>query len=139
VSVGIETKIFRALTDHLDSFLVADKTAVAYPGSQFVPVPSKPFLRPALLLNPTLAFDLVRTNVYSGIFQISVFWPEQQGLVAPLEKASAVAAHFQRGYRLVREGIRVDIVNPPSVGSALQEPGWLQMPVSIPFRSSVGI
>lgn len=140
MTTGIETKIFRALTGKLDAYTTGNAIDVAYPGRTYTPREDTPWIRPTLLWATTDAVDLSGdTNNYSGIFQVDLFWPEQRGMVRVLERASAIVAHFQRPQKLFHEGVRVEINLPPYLAPASQEPGWIQVPVSIPFRSFVRI
>lgn len=63
-----------------------------------------------------------------GIYQVSVFAPAGQGMGAALTAAQAVSDHFKR-YRSGSVSCGV-----PTLEAPLQEPNWLQIPVSIPFR-----
>jgi hypothetical protein len=102
-------------------------------------VPSGTYLRPWLLPAPTEAMTLSAAgpNDYRGIFQVSVFAAVDAGPTAPLETASAIAAHFKRGTRLTRDGINVWMDDPSWVGPMIQEPDVLQLPVSVPYRAFV--
>lgn len=137
MSVGIETKVFRALTDRLDAFVIANPIAVAYPARDFSPPAETPYLRISWLPARTDPVAIKRTNEYSGIFQVDVFWPDNKGLIKPLEFAALLVAHYVRGTTLFREGIKVRVHRPPSVAPAMQEPGWVQVPVSIPYQAFV--
>lgn len=135
MTVGLETKIFRALTDRLDALVATLKIPVAYPGAGFKPITGKEYLRPWLLPAPTDPLTLAHSNQYSGILQVDVFWPEGQGIIKPMEKASAIIAHFPKGIRLYHEGVKVVVSGPPFIARALQEPGWLQLPINIPYAA----
>jgi len=134
---GIETKIFRALTDRLTTFVNSDKIAVAYPNVSYKPVEGTPYLRPNLIPAPTDALTLDGSSRYDGILQVDVFWPEGQGIIKPMEKASAIIAHFPKQVKLFHEGVRVVVNGPPYIARALQEPGWLQLPINIPYTAFV--
>lgn len=136
--IGLETKIFRALSDALDAFragyLVGGAMLdIAYPGVNYVPVTGKPYLRPSYLPAPSVSRSLSHSDEFFGLWQIDVFWPVNKGITAPMEVASAIMAHY-RGRRLFRDGIKVEINRPPYAATPQQEPGLLQIPVTIPYR-----
>lgn len=134
MTTGLEVKLFRALTDHLDAFATAQSLAIAYPGTAYEPTGAA-YLRPWFMPATTNPFDLSDTNEYRGVFQVSVFAPEGGGVVSAMETASALAAHYQRGTTLEHEGLSFRIIAPPSIGPAIQEPGWLSLPVSVSYRA----
>jgi hypothetical protein len=134
---GIETKIFRALTDRLDAFIIANPIAVAYPGRGFTPTQETPYLRVSWLPARTEPVSIKTTNDYTGLLQISVFWPDSKGIVQAVGKASEIIAHFRRTTFLYREGVRVKIHRPPYAAPAMQEPGWVQIPVDVPYQAFV--
>ena len=131
---GLETQIFRAFTAAIDTFVAENPIDLAYPNALYTPG-AGPYLRPWMLPAPTSAFDYRATNEYRGVMQIDVFWPAGLGLVAPLEMAAALIAFFPRGSQLAGDDLTVSINEPPYLGPALQEPGWIQIPVSIRFRA----
>jgi hypothetical protein len=136
-SVGIETRIFEALGGWLAALMFSPVVPIAWPNKAFVS--SGTYLRPWLLPAPTEAMTLSAAgpNDYRGIFQVSVFAAVDAGPTAPLETASAIAAHFKRGTRLTRDGINVWMDDPSWVGPMIQEPDVLQLPVSVPYRAFV--
>jgi hypothetical protein len=63
-----------------------------------------------------------------------VYWPEGQDAVRAQEVAVAPLRRlYPRNLVLELEGVRVKISGPASPGPALFEPGWMQIPVSIPY------
>lgn len=97
MSAGVEGKIFGALANALDAYVSSNPIAVAYPGLPFVPTAGVPFLRPWHLPAPTLATDWARSNDYSGIFSIDVFWPAGQGIKPAMAAASRLIDFFVGG------------------------------------------
>lgn len=130
-----DTKIFEALTARLATLVTG--LPVAWPNVDFKPGQGG-YLKPSWLPADTVMSAVAQgTHQARGVFQVSVYWPEDDGLTAPLEVAGAVAAHFAKGTKLDRQGVRVRVENPPSVAAALQETGWLQVPVTVPYRAFV--
>jgi hypothetical protein len=132
-----ELAIFRALAARLDLFIAQEAIDVAYPGLPFIPRADRPFLRPWQLpaLTQSSGFGARDANDFRGIWQVDVFWPDDLGILAPLEKASKLMAHYGKGLVLHEGGVKVQINEPPYLGPALQEPGWLHLPVNIRYRA----
>lgn len=78
-------------------------------------------------LPATVEPELQGKDHEGGIYQVSVFAPAGAGLGTALTQAQAVADHFKR-QNLSGVSIGVPTLSPP-----LQEPNWVQVPVSIPF------
>lgn len=78
-------------------------------------------------LPATVSPELHGADHESGIYQVSVFVPAGTGLGAALVKAQAIADHFKRQNL---SGISCGV---PTIAPPIQEPAWLQIPVSIPF------
>lgn len=137
MATGVETRIAEALFARLASLVLSPAVPVAWPGRDFRA--SGAYLRPSFLPAATAAFSVRPdgTNEHRGLLQVDVFWPEDKGLTEPMERASEVIAHFKRGTTMYREGVKVRVVRPPYPSPALQEPGWLQVTVSIPYLAFV--
>jgi hypothetical protein len=117
---------------------------VAYPGIPFTPQTERPYLRvfglPARTAAVTLSYD--DPNAHIGLFQVSVFWPEKvsntpQGQMPAQRRADAVVAHFSRGTKLTADDVTVEVSEPPFSSPMLNEPGWIHIPVSIPYRAYI--
>jgi hypothetical protein len=137
VAEGIEAKIMAALMGRLQA--LPQSPTVAWPGLDFQPAIGTPYLRPSFLSVPTVqaTLGLAGFNRYSGILQVSVFHPINQGIIAPTEIAAAVAAHFKRGTSMAQGGVTVRVEAPPTVNTALTEDGWHHTPVSISWFADV--
>jgi Bacteriophage related domain of unknown function len=135
VSAIVDSQIFNALANALDAYVVANPVAVAYPGLSFVPVPGQPYLRPWLLPAPTITTDWARSNDFSGIFQIDVFWPAGQGIKPAMAAAAQIVDYFAGGTPYAGTDIAVQVNEAPYLSPAQQEPGWLQIPVNVRYRA----
>ena len=135
MTTGIETKIFRALTDKLDAYIAANPIAIARTGLNYTPTSGTEFLRATHLPAATRALGNANTdsNEFRGLFQIDVFWPEGKGVVAAKEEAAAIIAHFARGTAMTHESQTVKISRPPYELPAIQDDGWIIVPVTIPY------
>jgi len=149
VAVFPETKIEEALYAHLNALIlvpakITTGLPVAWPGLHFVPpaAPTPPasgaYLRAIILQAPTDSAALsAGTNHHSGILQVSVFYPENKGIVLAGEVAGEVITWFKRDTVLYREGVKVRINKPPYKSASLPEPSWLQVPVTISYLAHV--
>jgi hypothetical protein len=135
---GVETRIYEALAAQLAALALTPAMPIAWPNVDFKP-PATGYLRASFLPAATGAFARSGTgsNEHRGIFQIDVFWPENKGETEPSNKAAAIIAHFKRGTVLSREGATIRIDDPPYRGPSLQEPGFLQIPVSVPYHAFI--
>jgi len=136
MTFGLEVKIFRALTDALDIYASNASLSLAKQGIGFTPASGTPYLKVAFLPGSTEALDVAGdVNEYLGTFQVSVFYPEGAGIVSAMETAASLAAAFGSGTALSHGGISFRILAPPHIGPALEEPGWVMLPVSIRYRA----
>lgn len=131
-----EALIADALLWHLSQIALSPPRPIAWPGVRFTPAVGTPYLFAAHLPNMTtptgLAFDAARE--FRGLFQVSVFWPAGQGIVEPMELAGEVAAHFASGTRVERGGLVVEVNRPPEIAPPIEQPDWIQVPLTIRWR-----
>jgi hypothetical protein len=139
MTTGIETKVFRALTDRLDAYATANSIAIARTGLNYTPTAGTKFLRATHLPAATRAIGNGNddTNEFRGLFQVDVFWPEGKGVVAAKEEAAKVIAYFAKGTSLTHQSVTVKIKRPPYELPAMQEDGWIIVPVTIPYLAHV--
>ena len=132
---GIETRIHAALDARLMALTLSPAVPIAWPNANYTPTGAylRPWLLPIGVEPMTVSTD--GANDYGGIYQVSVFWPVGGGLLAPLEAASAIAAHFKRGTSLTRDGVVVQMLTPPVVETPIQEPDIYHIPVSVRYRA----
>ncbi len=136
-----ETKIEEALLNRLNALTFTPAIPIAWIGHDFTP-PTGPWLRPTLLPVPTVD-PTIKLNhpILGGIFQISVYNKPTADLepkrlyIATKEIAAAVVNWFEQERRLEREGVTVCLDEPPWIAPAIQDEGWLQLPVSVPYAS----
>lgn len=133
MAIHPEAVIIDALFDHLKTVALPAGAKIAWPGMDFIPEPTKPYLQVRLLKNdpiqPRIRFGA--QPIRRGILQVSVFWPSGQGIVKASELAGKVCDLFVRGTSLTKGSVKVRIMEEPRVASDIQETAWLQVPVSI--------
>ncbi len=133
---GVDAAITDALLSHLQD---ADlDVPVAWPGADFTPGATA-YLAVTLFPAPTTVATITTHDRHDGIMQVSVFWPRGEGIIGPMELAGRVIARFPRGTRLDRNDQSVRIDRTPWTSPPLQEAGWVQIPVTIPWTAFVRV
>ena len=131
----IEAKIVNALLLHMEALPLPLGVNVSYPGRNFTPNTEKPYLRVQVFKGdpdqPRIRFG--NEPIRRGFLQISVDWPEGQGIIEAIELAGCVRDHFARGTKIEQDGVSVQIIEEPRVAGEIQEPAWVQVPVTIPW------
>jgi hypothetical protein len=127
-----QASILQALVAHLDDF--TPSMPVSAPNVTYTPTTGTPYLRvwhmPAV--TDWLGLDPNENlNEHRGVLQIDVMWPAGQGVMQPLERADAIAAHFQRGQQFTHGGVTTQIVLPAEVARGDQDGAWFSIPVSV--------
>ncbi len=139
MAVTIEGGILDALQYHLSLMPMSPVRQIAWPNVPFTPVIGSPYLAvndfPTDTITRTVAND--GTAIYEGFLQVSVFWPVGQGLIGVKELAGHVAAYFKRGTAIQRNGVGpvVRIERAPVIAAPIIEPAWVQVPVTVYWRS----
>ena len=136
-------QIVDTLMWRLSQLTLSPPLPVAWPMAPYEP--SGGYLAPSWLPAGTDSRSIRGgSNDYNGVLQVSVFLPEKDadgegvGPVVPAEVAGAIAAHFARGTVIQRSSttVRIKIEKPPTVEAPVDdEPGWVHVPVSIPYRA----
>ena len=129
--------IIRALLEvHLNT--IAPSIATAFENVPFTPVNGTPWQRVNLLtaptLNPTFGDAFHRET---GIFQVTLYYPENAGASACATRAELIRSQFVRGLTLTSGTLRVLIDRSPWVSQGMNDGGWYRMPVSIPYVADV--
>jgi hypothetical protein len=133
---GVEAQIADALLWHTTQLTTTPATQQEHPNVRFTPVAGTPYLRASFLPNIAdrsgISFDSYQDH--QGLLQVSVFWPSGRGLIQPMQIASQVVAHFPPGTEIIRNGLVVRIDQPGTIAPPLQEPDWIQIPISVRWR-----
>lgn len=133
---GIEAGIADALLWQAGQVAAQVGLQIAYPSVSFTPANGTPYLTATFRPNiaNALAIGFSGDTDRQGLLQMSVFWPAGAGEIAAQQIASQIAAAFKYGTDIVRNGVRVRILQTPRVAPSLQETDWLQVPVMIAWR-----
>jgi len=74
----------------------------------------------------------------SGIYQVDIYSPQNQGSASGGAKADALRTHFYRGLRLTNsDGIVVHIASTPSIVLSAREGAFWRIQVDVPWFSYV--
>lgn len=73
---------------------------------------------------------------HSGVFQISLRYPENQGNIAALTKADEIASVYKSGAVLTYNGVNVTIES-IGIGQALNDGPWFLVPITINYYSFI--
>lgn len=116
------------------------KPAIAFENARFEPQVGTPYARADLLPAESQSPVILSAGelVYeSGIFQVTLHFPEGEGTKKALVMAEAVREHFPKGLRLQSEGLTVIVKKRASVAGGFNENGWYVVPISVPYFSQV--
>ncbi len=133
-----ETKIYNALIGKLVALTLSPSLSVAYPNVPFTP-PEDGYLRVSHFPNLVQQITVGDTGInrYTGILQIDLFSPENEGIVGASEVAGEIAQHFKRGTFIDSDGAVVRVISPPIIATGLSSPPYLQTPISIRWQADV--
>jgi hypothetical protein len=134
MAISTEAKIAEGLFKRLSALTPA--LPIAWPNRSFTPPSDGKYLRVSDLPLPTRGMSLTNdgTNEYSGLLQVDVMWPLNDGEQPATEAAGAVIAHFKRGTRMDNGGIRIDCVTAYRSPALRDDPRW-QVPVTVSYRA----
>lgn len=97
-----------------------------------------PYQRCAVLhadpVSPTMGRKLIH---HTGVFQVTLMYPEGQGTAAVEAQAKKIVAHFVAPQTLAEGGIKVNIIDAVKVVSGFPSDGRFAVPVSIPWSAYI--
>jgi len=129
--------ILAAFLDRLAALTLSPPLLTALPGIPFPPGDTKPenYLIAEMIFNATRQITLgPDAQQKRGIFQVTVVWQANVGLVKPLDVAGAIIAHFNN-QTLFASGVRITISSEPWAASPIQDADRISIPVSIPWHA----
>jgi Bacteriophage related domain of unknown function len=110
--------------------------AIAYENVVFTPITGTPYHKASLLPNETTAPAIDQaTKIEKGIFQVSIYYPLNQGTATAGARAELIRAHFPAGLVLTESTYKVRISRPPTISGGMVEGAFYMIPVSIYFIS----
>jgi hypothetical protein len=129
-----DAKIEAALNAHLNAWPERE-LPVAWANVTFNP--SGNYLRPTFLPARTApaTIGVGGDDRHLGIYQIDVFWKENEGAILPADKAGAVADRFKPGTVLTRGGVTIRILETPWPSPGTQEDGRYHSTVNVAYQA----
>lgn len=129
----IEADIATGLLRRLSTIALSPSLPIAYPNVPYSPTGAA-YLRASHIPANVEPAAITRWDRRTGILQVDVMWPENNGITGGLQTADEVAAHFGRGTRFEENGVLIQINSTPVVAGAIHEPPYMQIPVSISYE-----
>jgi len=120
---------------------IANPLPTAWENSRFKPGSSrkdpwqKVNLIPAPPENPTIATRTVFRE--SGIFQVNLYYPLNNGPNAATTRAEQIRSLFPRGLSLADGLVTVSVEVTPEISPSLVDDGWYVLPISISYYSYI--
>ncbi len=113
--------------------------SVAWENIAFTPKTTETHLRVNFLPAPTrpAANHKSAMDFESGIYQIDVYSPQDQGPNPASDVAESIRQHFSRGSTLVNSGITVNVEATPSMTSNDREGGFWRVRLTVPWFAYV--
>ncbi|HXU02759.1 MAG TPA: DUF4128 domain-containing protein [Polyangia bacterium] len=137
---SVEVAIESALLNRLVAFCASPAIPLALPNINFTPpaVGSNVFwlkadFLPADSFSPSIGYDADLQHY--GLMQVSVFYGQGSGELAPARLAARVIELFPRGQQLIKDGFVVAMWRHPFRGSMIKDDPWVMIPVSVPYIS----
>ena len=113
-----------------------DQLPTAFENLAFSPLAGQPYQRVHTLVNRPIDMDLaVQTREERGVFQVSLFFPLNQGRVPAQSRADALRQWFKPPQTLVEGGVQVLLLSSVQTGSGAPDSDRWHIPVSIYWRS----
>lgn len=105
------------------------------PGQPFVEPADGKYIRADLFLNTPAWQGLSGGKMAQGLLQLTLNWPRNGGLIAPLAIVEAIKAHFPKALPLISNGTKVTISGQPWSASPNSEPDQVSFAITIPWRA----
>lgn len=110
----------------------------AFEGTDYKPKPNVPYqiarVFPGNPINNTLGDDFY---LETGRFQVLLAYPKNKGKGAVLDRADEIRTAFKRGTFLLEDGIRMHVLQTPSVQGATITEDRIVVPVTINFTAEI--
>lgn len=114
--------------------------ATAYEGVDFTPIVGTPYqkvnLLPATPDNSTQGASYYREL---GVFQITLCYPKGVGANAAQTRAELIKTQFKRATTMIESGLRVIVINTPTISPAFIDGDRYCIPVSVYYQCDINI
>ncbi len=106
---------------------------IAWENIDFVPSVNVPYIRPFVLSAPTLGASVDGWSMFSGIYQIDIYYPVNKGVASILQCVDDIYNHFKSDPVLSSHGVEVYIRQISSPGLT-NENGYCRGTVQINYE-----
>lgn len=111
---------------------------IAWENAPYTPVAEQPYASACVLLTEPENIEIGPGYTDKGIFQVSLFYPLDQGPAAALAAAEGIRAAFPFAASLTSGGSVVNIIATPEVSPARAEDDRYLVPVKVRFQARQG-
>lgn len=129
-------KVVQALETRLAAF--SPSIATVYESTTYTPVTGTPYMKANTLPASPDNSEMGNANYFErGIFQITLFYPNNAGAGAARAKAVALREWFKRGTTLTASGVNVNIINDPAIAPGFNDGDRYVLPISVTFQAHI--
>lgn len=109
--------------------------AVAWENKTFKPPTAMPYLAPHLITGRPMQAELGEAgmNLHVGIYHINIFSPENEGVQTINALRDGIVDHFKRG-TVLTSGPASLTIQRAYAGPMMEEPGWVQLPITVEYK-----
>jgi hypothetical protein len=134
---SVEKKIYQALLLAAQAVTLPAGVQRADPGVTFTPTTTTKFVSVEIHFNRPIRTDLSLKidPIRQGFMRTNVMWPKGSAIVDGYDLAGQLAASFEAGTKLYRNGVQVRIDEDPEVGGYITGDTHQNIPVTIRWRS----
>lgn len=132
----VELDITEALARQINDVVFEPDVDLSHPGVAYEPA-EKPWLSVSHHFAPPVQADFGETgrNRYTGYMSVGVYTLTGEGLTCGMKLAAQVVSAFKRFTKLTYNGRIVNIDVQPHVADPVEARGWIQIPVTVRWRS----
>lgn len=129
-----DTAIQNAFNLHLGTLPALP--SVAWPNMPFTPAAGVTYLNPVLMTGEPKQSEIgtFGANRHTGVYQISIYAPSGNGMVAINTLRDSIVNHFKRGTKLVNSGITITIWK-AYASAPMTETDRLHIPITIMYTT----
>jgi hypothetical protein len=135
---SVEVAIESVLLNRLVAFCLSPAIPLALPNIAFTPPAPSPttfWLKADWLPADSFSLSLANTGSvqHYGILQVSVFYGQGSGELAPSRLATRIIELFPRNLALTKDGFVVQVWKHPFRARMMKDDPWVMIPVSVPY------
>lgn len=129
-------KVVQALETRLAALTPAIDTA--YENTTYTPVTGTPYMKANTLPASPDNSEMGSKNYWErGIFQITLFYPNNVGAGTARAKAVALREWFKRGSTFTASGVDVNVISDPAIAPGFNDGDRYVLPISVTFQAHV--